>query len=178
MSIADAEGLDLKRCWAYSDSYNDIPLLSMVGHPVAINPDARLRSHAREHNWPVYDFRSGRRAATLGLKAATVGGVVYGLWRGFPLPRPHACRAAARPCALRDADTGSACHLRRPGERKCPPPERQRAFTLSKYLYFLLRRWWRVLRSSLRCFFLAIRLRRFLITEPTKVPHKLDAVPV
>lgn len=81
--IADAEGLDLKRCWAYSDSYNDIPLLTLVGHPVAINPDARLRKHAREHNWPVYDFRSGRRAATLGLKAATAGGAIYGLWRGY-----------------------------------------------------------------------------------------------
>ena len=81
--IADAEGLDLKRCWAYSDSYNDIPLLTLVGHPVAINPDARLRKHAREHNWPVYDFRAGRRAATLGFKAATVGGAIYGLWRGF-----------------------------------------------------------------------------------------------
>ncbi|WP_427172365.1 HAD family hydrolase [Arthrobacter sp. 92] len=81
--IADAEGLDLKRCWAYSDSHNDIPLLSMVGHPVAINPDGRLRRHARDNNWPVYDFRSGRRAATLGLKAATVGGAIYGLWRGF-----------------------------------------------------------------------------------------------
>ncbi len=81
--LAEAEGLDLDRCWAYSDSHNDIPLLGMVGHPVAINPDARLRRHAREHNWPVYDFRSGRRAATLGLKAATVGGAIYGLWRGF-----------------------------------------------------------------------------------------------
>jgi hypothetical protein len=33
-----------------------------------------------------------------------------------------------------------------------------------------LRRWWRVLRSNLRCFFFAIRLRRFLITEPIKFP--------
>ncbi|MEJ1112747.1 HAD-IB family hydrolase [Paenarthrobacter sp. CCNWLY172] len=81
--VADREGLDLDHCWAYSDSANDIPLLTMVGHPVVINPDARLRRHARENNWPVYDFRSGRRAATLGLKAATVGGAVYGLWRGF-----------------------------------------------------------------------------------------------
>ena len=81
--VAETEGLDLNRCWAYSDSHNDIPLLSMVGHPVAINPDARLRRHARENNWPVYDFRSGRRAATLGLKAATVGGAVYGLWRSY-----------------------------------------------------------------------------------------------
>ena len=81
--VAEREGLDLSRCWAYSDSHNDIPLLSLVGHPVAINPDAKLRRHARDHNWPVYDFRSGRRAATLGLKAATVGGAIYGLWRGF-----------------------------------------------------------------------------------------------
>lgn len=81
--IAEAESLDLNRCWAYSDSHNDIPLLGMVGHPVAINPDSKLRRHARDNNWPVYDFRSGRRAATLGLKAATVGGVIYGLWRGF-----------------------------------------------------------------------------------------------
>ncbi|WP_299167222.1 HAD family phosphatase [uncultured Arthrobacter sp.] len=81
--LAANEGLDLSRCWAYSDSYNDVPLLSMVGHPVAINPDHRLRKHARDSNWPIYDFRSGRRAATLGLKAATGAGAIYGLWRGF-----------------------------------------------------------------------------------------------
>lgn len=81
--LAETEGLDLRLCWAYSDSHNDIPLLSLVGHPVAINPDARLRIHANAHNWPIYDFRSGRRAATFGLKAATVGGVLYGLWRGY-----------------------------------------------------------------------------------------------
>jgi HAD superfamily hydrolase (TIGR01490 family) len=81
--LAARDGYELDRCWAYSDSYNDIPLLSIVGHPVAINPDARLRRHARTNNWPVYDFRSGRRAATLGLRAATGVGAVYGLWRGF-----------------------------------------------------------------------------------------------
>jgi HAD superfamily hydrolase (TIGR01490 family) len=81
--LAAAENFDLERCWAYSDSFNDIPLLSVVGHPVAINPDSKLRRHARAHNWPVYDFRSGRRAATWGLRAATGMGAVYGLWRGF-----------------------------------------------------------------------------------------------
>ena len=81
--LARKEGLDLAACWAYSDSYNDVPLLSMVGHPVAINPDARLRRHARDNNWPVYDFRAGRRAATLGLKTATTAGAAYGLWRGW-----------------------------------------------------------------------------------------------
>lgn len=85
--LAAAHSLDLARCWAYSDSYNDIPLLTAVGNPVAINPDARLRRHAREHNWPIYDYRSGRRAATLGLQAATGAGIVYGLWRGISMVR-------------------------------------------------------------------------------------------
>lgn len=47
-SLAIREGLNLKRCTAYSDSYNDVPMLSLVGTAVAINPDARLRSLARE----------------------------------------------------------------------------------------------------------------------------------
>ncbi|MGO4383122.1 HAD family hydrolase [Specibacter sp. RAF43] len=86
-ALAIEQGLDLGRCWAYSDSYNDIPLLTAVGNPVAINPDTRLRAHARDHNWPIYDFRSGRRAATLGLRAATGVGVVYGLWKGIAMVR-------------------------------------------------------------------------------------------
>lgn len=81
--LAEREGLDLRLCWAYSDSHNDIPLLSLVGHPVAINPDTRLRHHANTHNWPIYDFRAGRRAATFGLKLATVGGAIYGIWRSY-----------------------------------------------------------------------------------------------
>ncbi|RAX50372.1 HAD-IB family hydrolase [Arthrobacter sp. AQ5-05] len=79
--LAQEKGLDLAECWGYSDSHNDIPLLEVVGHPVAINPDGRLRRHAKERNWPVYDFRTGRRAATFGLKAAGVSGALWGLWR-------------------------------------------------------------------------------------------------
>lgn len=86
-ALAIVEGLDLSRCWAYSDSYNDIPLLTAVGNPVAINPDAKLRKHARENNWPIYDYRSGRREATLGLKAATGAGVIYGLAKGISMVR-------------------------------------------------------------------------------------------
>src|SRR6478735_8628786 len=47
-SLAAREGLDLSRCSAYSDSFNDLPMLSLVGDPCAINPDARLRAYARE----------------------------------------------------------------------------------------------------------------------------------
>lgn len=83
LALAEKENLDLTRCWAYSDSYNDIPLLTSVGNPVAINPDSKLRQHAKDNNWPIYDYRSGRRAATLGLRAATGAGIVYGLWKGI-----------------------------------------------------------------------------------------------
>jgi HAD superfamily hydrolase (TIGR01490 family) len=37
----------------YSDSQNDIPLLSAVSHPVATNPNAKLTSHAQAHGWPI-----------------------------------------------------------------------------------------------------------------------------
>ena len=69
-ALAAREGLDLARCSAYSDSYNDLPMLSLVGDPCAINPDARLRAHAREQGWRVRDYRTGRKAARAGLLAA------------------------------------------------------------------------------------------------------------
>jgi putative phosphoserine phosphatase/1-acylglycerol-3-phosphate O-acyltransferase len=50
---ADAEGVDLTASYAYSDSWYDVPLLSMVGHPVAVNPDPRLRPLAVLRRWPV-----------------------------------------------------------------------------------------------------------------------------
>src|SRR5690349_10611906 len=77
-ALAEREGLDLARCSAYSDSANDLPMLSMVGHAFAINPDARLRAHARAHGWRVYDYRTGRKAARAGLLAGTVAGGVTG----------------------------------------------------------------------------------------------------
>ncbi|MFF1947961.1 HAD family hydrolase, partial [Kitasatospora herbaricolor] len=46
-SLARRERLDLDRCAAYSDSANDIPMLSLVGHPYVVNPDGALRRHAR-----------------------------------------------------------------------------------------------------------------------------------
>jgi HAD superfamily hydrolase (TIGR01490 family) len=77
-ALAEREGLDLSRCAAYSDSAHDIPMLSLVGHPVAVNPDARLRAHARAHGWQVRDYRRGRRAARIGLPVATVTGIAGG----------------------------------------------------------------------------------------------------
>lgn len=48
---------DLDTALFYSDSHNDLPLLSRVGHPIAVDPDATLERHAREHAWPVISLR-------------------------------------------------------------------------------------------------------------------------
>ena len=77
-ALAAREGLDLARCSAYSDSINDLPMLSLVGDPVAINPDARLRAKAKEMGWRVRDYRTGRKAARAGLFAAAVAGAASG----------------------------------------------------------------------------------------------------
>ncbi|MCZ4122142.1 HAD family hydrolase [Streptomyces sp. H39-S7] len=77
-ALAGAEGLQLSRCAAYSDSSNDIPMLSLVGHPYAINPDARLRKHARAEGWRLRDYRTGRKAAKIGIPAAAGVGAVAG----------------------------------------------------------------------------------------------------
>ncbi|KYK17247.1 hydrolase [Streptomyces sp. CC71] len=77
-ALAAAEGLDLSRCAAYSDSHNDIPMLSLVGHPYAINPDSKLRKHARELEWRLRDYRTGRKATKVGIPAAAGVGAVAG----------------------------------------------------------------------------------------------------
>ncbi|QKV93414.1 HAD-IB family hydrolase [Streptomyces sp. NA02950] len=77
-ALASAERLDLARCAAYSDSANDIPMLSIVGHPYAVNPDGRLRKHARDNGWRLRDYRTGRKAARIGIPAAAGVGAVAG----------------------------------------------------------------------------------------------------
>ena len=87
-AIADREGLDLAECSAYSDSSNDIPMLSAVGHPVAVNPDAVLREHARDNDWTIRDFRRREQVKQYALPAATgAGGVLLGLAIGYATAR-------------------------------------------------------------------------------------------
>ena len=76
--LALKEGLDLSRCSAYSDSINDVPMLSAVGHAVAVNPDSALRRVARERGWEIRDFRTGRKAVKVAVPAALGAGVVAG----------------------------------------------------------------------------------------------------
>jgi phosphoserine phosphatase len=77
-ALAEREGLDLRRCSAYSDSYNDLPMLSLVGDACAINPDAKLRAAAKEHGWRIRDYRTGRKAARAGLVVGAAAGAISG----------------------------------------------------------------------------------------------------
>jgi HAD superfamily hydrolase (TIGR01490 family) len=60
--LAEERGWDLADCYAYSDSATDVPMLSVVGHPVAVNPDKALRKVATEKDWPVREFARPVRA--------------------------------------------------------------------------------------------------------------------
>lgn len=53
---ARAHGYDLDECFAFSDSYSDVPMLSVVGHPAAVNPDRRLALLAKAYSWPSFDL--------------------------------------------------------------------------------------------------------------------------
>ena len=86
--LARDREIDLSRSFAYSDSVNDLPLLELVGNPVAMNPDHRLRAIARGRGWQVLDFRTARRrtliasAAGAGTAAAGAGGYAVGYFVG------------------------------------------------------------------------------------------------
>jgi HAD superfamily hydrolase (TIGR01490 family) len=77
-ALASREGLDLAACSAYSDSANDLPMLTLVGDPCAINPDAKLRAHARAEGWRIRDYRTGRKAARVGLVVGALAGAASG----------------------------------------------------------------------------------------------------
>lgn len=93
--LAASEGYDLDRCYAYSDSVTDVPMLEAVGHPHAVNPDRALRREAVSRDWPVLSFNRPVRlkqrlpslsmparpvvtaAAAVGAAAATAGLLWY-----------------------------------------------------------------------------------------------------
>ena len=53
------EGLALEQSHAYSDCFSDYPMLAVVGHPTAVNPDLKLRGVARAYEWPVISTQEG-----------------------------------------------------------------------------------------------------------------------
>jgi HAD superfamily hydrolase (TIGR01490 family) len=90
-AVAAAERLDLDRCWAYSDSASDLPMLQAVGHPVAVNPDARLERLAAERGWPVVVFRKRTKAVIRRTTQAVgaVGLAAGGFATGIKYARHH-----------------------------------------------------------------------------------------
>lgn len=54
--MAAERHFDLAECYAYSDSATDLPMLELVGNPVAVNPDKELKEIAAERGWPILDF--------------------------------------------------------------------------------------------------------------------------
>ncbi len=104
IELAAREGLELAKCSAYSDSINDMPLLSAVGRPVAVNPDSALRAEARDHEWEIRDFRTGRKAARIGVPTAIgVGALAGGVVAGLAVRRHTFARRDAHLAALRPA---------------------------------------------------------------------------
>jgi len=104
-ALADEGGYDLADCYAYSDSITDLPMLSAVGHPTAVNPDRGLRKAALERGWPVLQFTrpvnmrarfSAPPAPVVTGAAMGVGAAVVGLaWYA----RHRALRAAPKASA-------------------------------------------------------------------------------
>ena len=95
-SLAIREGLNLRRCTAYSDSFNDVPMLSLVGTAVAINPDADLRDLARERGWEIRDFRTARKAARIGVPSALALGAAGGALAAIVSRRASDWRLSSR----------------------------------------------------------------------------------
>ncbi len=94
--LAESDGYDLSRCYAYSDSITDLPMLGAVGHPTAVNPDRNLRREALSRGWPVLTFSNPvslwarlpapssttvAATAVVGVSAVLAGAISYRLLR-------------------------------------------------------------------------------------------------
>lgn len=89
VELGERFNLDLANSYAYSDSATDIPMLSQVGNPVAVNPDRAMKKHALEHGWDICTFKNPEplfhapsakevsigAGVVAGIAAVTAGGV-------------------------------------------------------------------------------------------------------
>ena len=57
LDVAERDGIDLSGSFAYTDSFTDLPMLDVVGNPVAVNPEKELREAAEENEWPILEFQ-------------------------------------------------------------------------------------------------------------------------
>ncbi|PAT11860.1 HAD-IB family hydrolase [Corynebacterium hadale] len=80
-TFAREHGYELARCYAYSDSATDIPMLAAVGNPVAVNPDRALRKHAMSSGWEIRTFKNPEpliqmpNAREVGIGAGVIAGI-------------------------------------------------------------------------------------------------------
>ena len=87
--LADEHGYNLDTSFAYSDSETDAPMLEIVGHPFAVNPDKALRRLAEENDWPILTFASPvSMRARLGLDTRVAKFAAGGSWRPGSGPSP------------------------------------------------------------------------------------------
>lgn len=91
--LAARNNFDLEKCFAYGDSMNDSPMLGTVGHGCAINPDSRLRRHAKRRGWPIKEFRGRNPQGRRSIVRASVTGFVWivmtilrGIWHTLIAP--------------------------------------------------------------------------------------------
>lgn len=79
--FAAEHGFDLDNSYAYSDSATDIPMLELVGNPVAVNPDRALKKHALTNGWQARTFKNPEpliqmpNAREVGIGAGVIAGV-------------------------------------------------------------------------------------------------------
>lgn len=108
--IAEREGIDLERSFAYSDSITDLPMLEAVGNPVVVNPDRELARIARERGWEIQQFRIG-----------------VPLRERVPMPPPRTTVTIAGATLLATATIGAAWWLLRRRPAPLPPTRTARA---------------------------------------------------
>ena len=92
--LAATKGYDLSLCYSYSDSISDLPMMELVGHPVAVNPDGDLGSHARKRGWPIVIFARTAKRVVAGTSAAT--GAVAAATATYFLGRRHGRMSVGR----------------------------------------------------------------------------------
>jgi phosphoserine phosphatase len=79
--LAVERGYDLAASYAYSDSISDLPMLELVGHPVAVNPDGLLEDVAHDRGWPVVIFaRKTKQMVAMGVGSTAVIGTAIGTY--------------------------------------------------------------------------------------------------
>ena len=92
-NLAQEHDIDLTASFAYSDSSNDIPLLTAVGNPTAVNPDTALRQYAEKHNWPIHDFRRQRLIKNYAIPASATALALLGAGAGMAMSASRRSRA-------------------------------------------------------------------------------------